>query len=94
MSRNALFRLHHAYTKQYVCLHLLTPRLHRTKPIGHDHNQTSSEKAESRWFHDDPYLFRFHKRVSTTGSFNANANNDIKQVCKAMGMRKEQYYCV
>jgi len=42
----------------------------------------------------DPYLFRFHKRFSTSDSLNANANTGIKQLCKSMGMKKEDYYCV
>lgn len=41
---------------------------------------------------NDPYLFRFHKRFSTSDSFNANVNTGIKQVCKSMGMQKEDYY--
>lgn len=43
---------------------------------------------------DDPYLFNFHKRFSTSDSLNANANTGIKQMCKSMGMKKENYYCV
>lgn len=43
---------------------------------------------------DDPYLFNFHKRFSTSDSLNANANTGIKQICKSIGMKKEQYYCV
>lgn len=43
---------------------------------------------------DDPYLFRFHKRFSTSDSFCANANTGVRQVCKSMGMNKEDWYCV
>ena len=39
-------------------------------------------------------LFRFCDRFSTSDSFCANANTGIKQICKAMGMSKEQWYCV
>lgn len=42
----------------------------------------------------NPYLFRFHKRFSTSDSLCANANTGIKQICKSMGMKKEDYYCV
>lgn len=41
---------------------------------------------------NDPYLFRFRKRYSTSDSFNANVNNGIKQVCKSMGMKEDSYY--
>lgn len=43
---------------------------------------------------DDPYLFNFHKRFSSSDSFCANVNTGIKQVCRSMGIRKEDYYCV
>ena len=43
---------------------------------------------------NDPYLFNFHNRFSTSDSLNANANTGIKQMCKSMGMKKENYYCV
>lgn len=43
---------------------------------------------------NDPYLFRFHSRFSTSDSFNANANTGIKQICKNMGMKSEDFYCV
>lgn len=39
-------------------------------------------------------LFRFCDRFSTSDSFCANANIGIKQICKSMGMPKEQWYCV
>ena len=39
-------------------------------------------------------LFRFCDRFSTSDSFCANVNTGIKQICKAMGMPKEQWYCV
>ena len=41
---------------------------------------------------DDPYLFNFHKRFSSSDSFNANVNNGIKQLCKSMGIPKERWY--
>lgn len=43
---------------------------------------------------DDPYLFNFHCRYCDSDSFSANVNNGIKKICKDMGMRKEDYYCV
>lgn len=39
-------------------------------------------------------LFRFCDRFSTSDSFCANVNTGIKQICKSMGMPKEQWYCV
>lgn len=39
-------------------------------------------------------LFRFCDRFSTSDSFCANANTGIKQICKSMGMPKEEWYCV
>ena len=41
----------------------------------------------------DPYLFTFHKRFCDSDSFNANVNTGIKQVCRAMGMPKREWYC-
>lgn len=43
---------------------------------------------------DDPYLFSFHKRFSSFDSLCSNANTGIKQLCKSMGMEKQDYYCV
>lgn len=43
---------------------------------------------------DDPYLFNFHKRFTSSDSFNANVNTGIKQVCDSMGIAKEKRYCV
>lgn len=43
---------------------------------------------------DDPHLFNFHQRMTSSDSFNANANGGIKQLCKAMGMPKENWYSV
>ena len=42
----------------------------------------------------DEYLLNFHDRLKTSDSFNANANIGIKQICNAMGMRKEDWYSV
>lgn len=41
---------------------------------------------------DDPYLFRFHKRFSSSDSFNANVNTGIKKVCEIMEMDKADYF--
>lgn len=43
---------------------------------------------------DTDWLFSFHKRHSTSDSFGANVNIGIKQICKSLGMEKEDYYCV
>lgn len=43
---------------------------------------------------DDPYLFNFHNRFSSSDSFCANVNTGIKQVCDSMGIAKEKRYCV
>lgn len=41
---------------------------------------------------DDPYLLNFHKRLSNSDSFNANVNIGIKQICKSLGIPKENWY--
>lgn len=43
---------------------------------------------------DDPYLFNFHNRFSSSDSFSANMNNGIKKICDSMGIAKEKRYCV
>lgn len=43
---------------------------------------------------DDEHLFNFYQRMSTSDSFSANANSGIKQLCKAMGIPKEEWYSV
>lgn len=43
---------------------------------------------------DDERLFNFYQRMTTSDSFNANANSGIKQICKAMGLPKEDWYSV
>lgn len=43
---------------------------------------------------DDPWLFSFHGRHTTSDSFSANVNIGIKKICKSMGMAKEDWYCV
>lgn len=40
------------------------------------------------------WLFNFHKRLSTSDSFNANVNIGIKKICESMGMAKEDWYSV
>lgn len=42
---------------------------------------------------NDPFLFRFHKRYSTSDSFCANVNNGIKKICTDMGMSANERYC-
>lgn len=42
----------------------------------------------------DEYLLNFHDRLKTADSFGANVNIGIKQVCEAMGIPKEDRYCV
>lgn len=41
---------------------------------------------------DDPYLLSFHKRFSSSDSFNANVNSGIKQLCQSMGIPREKQY--
>lgn len=41
---------------------------------------------------DDPYMFSFHKRFASSDSFCAAVNVGIKNLCKSMGMGKEQWY--
>lgn len=43
---------------------------------------------------NDQFLFSFHKRYADSDSFGANVNAGIKDVCKALGMERENYYCV
>lgn len=43
---------------------------------------------------DDEHLFNFYQRMSTSDSFCANANSGIRQICDAMGMKKEERYSV
>lgn len=43
---------------------------------------------------EDPYLFCFHERHSTSDSFCANVNIGIRAICKSMGLEKEDYYHV
>lgn len=43
---------------------------------------------------DNEHLFNFYQRMSTSDSFNANANSGIKQLCKAMELPKENWYSV
>lgn len=40
------------------------------------------------------WLFNFHKRLSSSDSFNSNVNIGIKKICESMGMRKEDWYSV
>ena len=40
----------------------------------------------------DPYLFNFHKRLTSSDSFNANVNIGLRKVCESMGMQKEQWF--
>jgi len=42
---------------------------------------------------DDPMLFCFHKRYTTSDSFGANVNAGIREVCKLIGIPKEERYC-
>ena len=42
----------------------------------------------------DEHLFNFYQRMTTSDSFCANANSGIKQICKAMGLPKEEWYSV
>ncbi len=41
---------------------------------------------------DDDRLFNFYQRMTSSDSFCANVNSGIKQICKAMGIPKEEWY--
>ena len=42
---------------------------------------------------DSPYLFNFHRRLSTCDSFNANVNSGIKQICRnILKLEKDRTY--
>lgn len=41
---------------------------------------------------DDPYLFNFHHRLTSSDSFNANVNIGLRKVCESMGMPKEEWF--
>jgi integrase len=43
---------------------------------------------------NDEFLFNFHQRYCDSDSFCANVNNGIKKICKDMGLKKEDTYCV
>ena len=41
---------------------------------------------------NDPYLFNFHTRMTSSDSFNANVNTGLRKVCESMGMPKEDWF--
>ena len=41
---------------------------------------------------NDPYLFNFHSRMTTSDSFNANVNTGLRKVCESMGMQKDEWF--
>lgn len=41
---------------------------------------------------NDPYLFNFHSRMTTSDSFNANVNTGLRKVCESMGMPKDEWF--
>lgn len=41
---------------------------------------------------NDPYLFNFHTRMTSSDSFNANVNTGLRKVCESMGMQKEEWF--
>lgn len=41
---------------------------------------------------NDPYLFNFHSRMTTSDSFNANVNTGLRKACESMGMPKEEWF--
>lgn len=43
---------------------------------------------------DDPYLFNFHKRYSSSDSFGSNVNSGIKKICESIGIKGDDRYCV
>lgn len=52
--------------------------------------------VEKYMSHDDndPWLFTFRKRHSSSDSFGVNVNIGIKHICEAMGLDKDKWYCV
>lgn len=44
---------------------------------------------------NSPYLFNFHRKMSTSDSFCANINVGIRQICeKSLGLPHDKTYCV
>ena len=43
---------------------------------------------------NDDRLFNFYQRFSSSDSFNSNINSGIKQICKSMGLAKNDWYSV
>ena len=44
---------------------------------------------------NSPYLFDFHKRMTSSDSFEANINCGIQQICeKSLGIAHNKAYCV
>lgn len=41
---------------------------------------------------DDPYLFSFHTRMTSSDSFNANVNTGLRKVCESIGMPKDEWF--
>ena len=41
---------------------------------------------------NDPYLFNFHLRMTTSDSFNANVNTGLRKLCESMGMPKDEWF--
>lgn len=41
---------------------------------------------------NDPYLFNFHTRMTSSDSFNANVNTGLRKVCESMGMPKDEWF--
>ena len=41
---------------------------------------------------DDPYLFSFHTRMTSSDSFNANVNTGLRKVCESIGMPKDKWF--
>ena len=41
---------------------------------------------------NDPYLFNFHTRMTSSDSFNANVNTGLRKVCESMGMQKDEWF--
>lgn len=42
--------------------------------------------------YNDPYLFNFHSRMTSSDSFNANVNTGLRKVCESMGMPKDEWF--
>ena len=83
---NGIIRYQRAKTKKFradgAYMEMRVPAI--IQPLLEKYRNTTSDER----------LFNFYQRLSTSDSFNANANIGIKQLCEAMGIPKEDRYSV